>query len=97
MKFFFFLSTYLYERFIIASPTAKETSAASKYSLGSEPAPREKILAPKTTGMESKNENLTAVFSFSPRRRPEPTLEPVLEIPLKMENACAIPMIIAAL
>ena len=67
-------------------PTKKETSVAQSIFTGKVLFPISIKFAPNTIGIESRNENLTAFFSFSPKSRPDEIVVPLLDIPRKRDN-----------
>ena len=51
-----------------------------------------RMFAPNIIGIDIKNENLRAVFSFKPRSRPVEMVVPEREIPGRIDNTCAVPI-----
>ena len=82
----------MYETWMAHRP-ARHDSIAGRKRLGERRAlPRERMFAPKTIGIDMRNENLTAVFSSKPAKRPVLIVEPLREMPRKREAICASPM-----
>ena len=73
-------------------PTRKLAKVAQIISAGILLFPISNIAAPKIAGIERRNENFIASFSFSPARRPPAIVVPLLEIPGNNARAWAQPI-----
>lgn len=76
-------------------PIKKEIIVANIVSFGKVEEPIVMIFAPKIIGIDIRNENFNAVFSFNPANIPVEIVVPDLDIPGNKANTCAIPIIIA--
>lgn len=88
---------YLYRMWIVSNPMIKAVRVAQISSEGSLEEPMVRMLAPKMIGIDIKNENFRAVFSFNPERRPDDIVAPERDIPGKSARICAKPIVNAFL
>lgn len=75
----------MHRMWIVIRPTMNDVRVAQISSCGRVWFFIVSMFAPRTMGMTIRNENLIAVFSFSPRRSPVEIVEPDREIPGKRE------------